>query len=240
MDIAKIKMIKGRSPLRASSVIRLAIRKRGKSPGSLNFAFCPKIGKDVVFPSDLEFLHGLHLEADERIAAYESDPDRIIAHLGEEGFWGSKPDAITTAHNGQLCMVEVKYAKDLKTDLRAQLQVQAQSKAASAVGMDWRAYTDEDANAEQRLLNDWMHIIVVLGFCHGQLSKALTQRVRAAFEPRRRLTLEAIRDMRLDDWHLVFATVFQLVQRGILTTDLHQLPLSRSTQVCLLDQPPGQ
>ncbi|MFN4361251.1 MAG: hypothetical protein ACK4F4_11080 [Hylemonella sp.] len=236
MDVSKVKSIKGRTPLRASSAIRAAQRSRGKSPGSLNFAYCPKIGRDIVFPSDLELLHSLHLEADERIASYELDPDRITAHLGEDGYVGSKPDAITTARDGQLCMIEVKYKDALENDLRAQLQVQAQRQAATKVGMDWRVYTDQDAQAEERLLNDWLHIVVHLSFCRGMVTKALMQQVREVIQGRGRLKLEEIKGAQIDAWHLVFAAIFQLIQQGVLCSDLKVHPLSRTTQVWVLDR----
>ncbi len=233
MDAVKVKAIKGRTPLRASATIRSAQIQRGKSAGSLNFVYCPKIDKDIVFPSDLEFLHALHLEADERISGYETDPDRLIEDLGSDGYVGSKPDAITTARDGHLCMVEVKYAEDLADDLRAQLQVQAQRQAAFQAGMDWRVYTDQEAQEEERLLNDWLHIIVALGFCRGKVPKALIQHVKDLIQVRGRPSLQEIQETQLDEWHLVFAAIFQQIQKGVLCCDITQYPLSRSTRVWL-------
>lgn len=231
MDVSKVKTIKGRTPLRASSAIRSAERSRGKSPGSLNFVYCPKIDRDFVFPSDLEFLHALHLEADEGIASYEPDPERIIQRLGEDGVVGSKPDAICTTRNGQQCMVEVKYQKDLELDLRAKMQVQAQCQAAADLGWDWRSYTDHDALAEQRLLNDWLQIIVLLGFSRGRVSRALQQQVLECLQKQGRLNLMTIQEAGIDDWLLVFSAIFQLIQKGRLASDLRDQPLGPLTLI---------
>lgn len=223
MDAAKVKQIKGRTPLRASSAIRSAQRKRGKSPGSMSFVYCPKIERDFVFASDLEFMHGLHLEAAENIASYEPDPDRIIANLGEDGYVGSKPDAITTTRKGQKCMVEVKYTDDLERDLRAELQVQAQRQKAAELGMDWRSYTDKDALAEKRLLNDWLQIVVLLGFSRGKVSKSLRHQVLEHVHSENPMSLASIKDADIDDWLLVFSAVFQLIQKGQLSSDLRKV-----------------
>lgn len=231
LDASAANAIKGRAPLRASAEIRAAIQGRGKHNNALIYVHSTKIRRDLVACSDIEFLHFLHLEAHEDVKSYEPDAERIIAHLGEDGYAGSKPDAIVNYRSGQIEMVEVKYAADLKDDPRAQSQAKSQGLAAGAKGMTWSAYTERDALAEERLLHDWLQILGCLNRAPPSITATLLRRVRAAVADREKSSLQDIRALALGEWSSIFPALFLNVQAGYLRTDLQGQPLSPSTRL---------
>lgn len=233
MDASTANTIKGRAPLRASQVIRSAMAQRGKGGGALLYVYAPKVNRDIVVSSDLEFLKFLDLEGDEEVVAYETDVDRIMASLGEDGYVGSKPDAVAQFRSGRREMVEVKYAADLSHDLRAQLQVQAQTEAAVALGMDWTVYTEHDARRDERFLNDWLQIVVTLAQSKDRIPPALNKQIAAAVQTRHAISLGELRALNMDAWDRVFPGLFQLIQSGRLTSDLRDNPLSASTVIAI-------
>lgn len=236
MDASTANTIKGRAPLRASQVIRSAMARRGKGGGALLYVYAPKVNRDLVVSSDLEFLKLLDLEGDEDVAAYETDVDRIMASLGEDGYVGSKPDVVVQFRSSRRTMVEVKYASDLSHDLRAQLQTQAQAKAAAALGMDCTVYTEQDARREERFLNDWLQIVVTLAQAKDRIPPALNKQIAATVQTQHAISLGELRALGIDAWDLVFPGLFQLVQSGRLTSDLKDHPLSASTVIAVREE----
>lgn len=109
-------------------------------------------------------MHFVRLEGDEEVESYDLDPQRIVAFLDEEGYVGSKPDAIVRYRSGRVGLVEVKYAKDLEDDVRAQFQIAAQKKAADAVHTSWYTFGEEDVHPNERWLQDWLDIVVTCAF----------------------------------------------------------------------------
>ncbi|MGB4358856.1 MAG: hypothetical protein WBJ19_00375 [Rhodoferax sp.] len=233
MDASRVNTIKGRSPLRASAKIREALAQRGKGVGSISYAYSPKTHRDVVLSSDLELCHFISLEGRGDVESYDLDTDRIIAHLVGEGYVGSKPDAVITLRTGQRCLAEVKYQSDVANDLRASLQFQAQEKEAKRIGADWYVYTEEQAAAEELFLHDWLHIITTLSASVDTLYKSLEKRVVAAVKETRIMTLGDFHARNFAPWNVVFSCVFQLCQRGQLTDNLREKPLSWSTEIGL-------
>jgi len=74
--------------------------------------------------------------------------------------------------------------------------------------MDWSVFTEQDALHQERFLNDWLQVVVTLSHTKDALSPALTKRVAAEVKARREIELGAIRDLKIDAWHLVFPAVF--------------------------------
>lgn len=231
MDASRVNTIKGRSPLRASAQIRQALARRGKGVGSISYAYSPKTHRDVVLSSDLELCHFISLEGRGDVETYDLDPDRIIAHLVGEGYVGSKPDAVITLRTGQRYLAEVKYQSDVANDLCASLQFQAQEKEAARVGAGWYVYTEEQAAAEERFLHDWLHIITTLSASVDTLYASLEKRVVAAVKETGIITLSDFKVRNFAHWDVVFSCVFQLCQRGQLTDDVHEKPLSWATGI---------
>lgn len=242
MDVSTANVIKGRAPLRATQALRAAMRKRGKGAGTLTFFHSPKNDRDFLLPTDLEYMHALLLEANESVASYDADPDRIVALVQGEGHVGSKPDAIVTRHNGQVKYVEVKYKADM-TQERAALQAAAQSQAAAKVGASWEWFTEEDAERNERLVHDWLHIVAVLGQMRWELAVAwpdVSKQIRQHLIQSGPATLGELREHGFDTWQIAFSATFRLIQLGALRSNLSDEPLSPDTVIGTREARHGQ
>ncbi|SFC26325.1 hypothetical protein SAMN05216344_112118 [Polaromonas sp. OV174] len=233
MDASRVNTIKGRAPLRASSAVRQALARRGKGVGSISYAYSPKTHRDVVLSSDLELCHFLSLEGRSDVYTYDLDPDRILAHLGSDGYVGSKPDAIVTLRSRRRCLVEVKYQSDVENDLRTSLQIQVQQQEALIIGADWGLYTDEQAFQEERFLHDWLQVVATLSGAVDITYKNLEKDIIATVEQETEMSLRQLQLRKFSDWPAVFSCVFQLCQRGDLLDDLRESPLDWSTTIRL-------
>lgn len=231
MDASQANTIKGHAPLRASKTLRSALRKRGKSVGSITYFYSAKNDRDIVFSSDLEFAHGVLLEADETVKNYDVDPDRVIAFIEGTGYLGSKPDAIVKLWSGRTRYVEVKYLEDQRRE-RAVLQAEIQKRAADSVNADWCWFSENDVKAKNRLLHDWLHIAPVLAQSRVEVKSRWEYLMKWVLEAsHEETTLGNLKRCTKDPWELVFSTTLLLVQRGKLRSDLEMRPLSAETVI---------
>lgn len=231
MDAKTANTIKGRAPLRAAQTLRAAIRTRKGKAGAISYLYSPKIDRDIVVVSDLELAHVLHLEADNNVKYFDIDIDRVVAYLDGDGYQGTRPDARVELRNGRMELVEVKYQKDLDDDLRTQLQVAAQQRYAKQIGAYWRTYTEKDFEDEERLIHDWMHIVVVLGETRDKVLPSLLADVEHLVKEKTSQTLEQLCRKKMGPWDLAFSATFRLIQQGKLTSNLKEKPLSWNTVV---------
>jgi hypothetical protein len=231
MDASKATKAKNAEPLKASSKLRRALRARGRGVGTISWYYSSKNDLDVVFPADLEFAHGLLLDADESVKSWDNDPDRVIAYIEREGFVGSKPDAVVYRRSGAVSYREVKYS-DSRGSAHATFQAEAQRRAAEQVGAEWSWFTEADVLAQERLLHDWIHIAPVLAQTRVTVrSRWDWLRKEVLEQARGGTTLGDLRKFAKDPWDLVFSATFRLVHFGILSTDLAERPLSATTKV---------
>jgi len=231
MDADHAHDIHVRDPLRASSTIRSALAKGGRGTGNLSYVYGPKVNRDWIVASDLELFHFVSLEGDPEVASYDLDTQRIVAFLDREGHVGSKPDALVRYRSGRVEMVEVKYAKDLEEDARAQFQVAAQKQAASQVNASWRVFVEEDVQSRERWLQDWLDIVVAMSEVRFQELAYERREVLHLARQRKATELRRLAQVVDSEWAHVFAATFRLVQAGELDSDLLTQPLSWATTV---------
>lgn len=231
MDANHANIIKGRSPLRPSKALRSALAKRGKACGTITYFFSSKNDRDILLASDLEFAHALLCEADESVKSYETDAEPVFAFVENEGYCGSKPDAIVKFWSGSSQYREVKYLGDQGNE-HALLQAEIQRRAAETVGASWTWFSEKDANTHARLLHDWLHIAPVLIQSRIDVKARWEYLARWVIEAAREgVTLGDLRNRSQDPWELVFSTIFRLVQLGMLASDLQVKPLSPATLI---------
>lgn len=235
MDADVANVIKGRSPLRASGTLRSALADRGHGVGSISYVYSPKNDKDFVLSSDLELCHFLHLEGASDVKSYDLNSTSVVAYLADHGYYESRPDAVSELFSGRRRITEVKYQCDLDGDLRTELQVAAQQKAATRIGAEWVAYTDTIALGEEEYLHDWLQIVVTISQVASGLTAVLEGNVHAAIRKRGLLTLGELYQMDMDEWPLVFSAVFRQHQKGHLAVDLRVKPLSWDTSLSIAD-----
>lgn len=231
MDATTANTIRGRAPLRASQTLRAAIRAREGKAGTISYLYSPKTDRDLVVATDLKFWHVLHLESDSNVKSFDIDVERVVAYLDADGYQGTRPDARVELRSGRVELVEVKYTKNLDDDLRTELQVAAQQRYASQIGAHWRTYTEKDFQAEERLIHDWLHIIVVLGQTRDKVLPSLQADILALVTEKTSQTLHQLCKKQLGPWDLAFSAIFRLIQLGKLTSNLKEKPLAWNTLV---------
>jgi hypothetical protein len=231
MDAQRANLIKGRNPLRASNALRSALAKRAKSPGTITYFFSSKNNQDILLSTDLEFAHALLCEADENVKSYESDTDRVIAFVENEGYIGSKPDAIVKFWSGQVEYRKVMYLGGQGQE-HALLQAEVQKRAAETVGAGWAWFSEKDVVANERLFHDWLHIAPVLAQSRIDVKARWEFLAKWVLEESREGTnLGNLHRRAQDPWELVFSATFRLIQLGRLSSDLQTKPLSSLTAI---------
>lgn len=230
MDASNAHLIKGRAPLRASATLRSTLSLFGRSSGNLSFVYGPKVKRDWVVASDLELFHFLSLEGNPEVESYDLDPQRIVAHLANQGYVGSKPDATVRFRTGLVELVEVKYERDLKTDVRAEFQIAAQKAAATKLGANWSVYTESAVLERERWLQDWADIVVAMSEIKYQ-SAYQQDDILALLNREKKLDLRSISRQIRGEWLFTFCSVFKLVQEAKLFSNLADEPLSWGTRI---------
>jgi hypothetical protein len=233
MDASVANAIKGRAPLRASGTLRSALKKRGKSTGTLSYFYSAKNDRDIVLATDLELCSALDLEADENVRSFDTDAARIAAVM--EGYGaGRPPDVLVVRRDGSMCLRHVGYRTAQRAS-RAQerQQVRAAVACEPEIAREW--FTEETVRHRDRLIHDWLLIAPVLHETHWRLAACWPDLMRdvlgaVASGP---CTLGALRQSNLESWALVFSAAWRLTQLGELRSNLAQLPLSADTTFTL-------
>ena len=225
MDASKANSIKAKRGLSPSRALRKAMRDRGAKVGSITYFYSGKNDIDIVFPNEILYASGLLLEADERVRGYEADPDRIRETLHVAGFAGSVPQLIVRLWEQRPLLLKVTYlARDVEKDAQQQL--------ANAIGCDYQVWDINYVQTHERLLHDWLQIAPVLAQSHLAIKTQYDFLHKLLLEAcAETATLAEIKKSNLAPWDVVFATIFFLAQRALLTTDLHIHPLSAETSV---------
>lgn len=225
MDASKANAIKSSNALTPSRALRGAIRARGGQAGSISYFYSGKNDIDFVFPSEIMHACGLLLEADEGVRAYEVDPDRISERLHQVRYVGPAPQFIVWHWESQPVLLDVKRSSEKSVE-KNRLQL------ASAIGCGYQQWDDSVVNERERLFHDWQQIAPVLAQTRHEVKAQydfLTDLLlEACAAP---VSLDSLRKARLGPWELIFASVFFLAQKALITTDLNIRPLSPETSV---------
>lgn len=225
VDASKANAIKSSKALTPSQALRREIRARGAKLGSISYLYSGKNDIDFVFPSEIMLACGLLLEADEGVSAYEIDPDRISERLHQVGYVGPKPQFIVWHWESPPMLLDVKRSPGKSVE-ENRLQL------ARAIGCGYEQWDETFVHERERLFHDWQQISPVLAQTRHQVKaqyEYLTELLlEACAEP---ITLDELRKARLGPWELIFASVFFLAQKALITTDLHVRPLSPETRV---------
>jgi hypothetical protein len=201
------------------------MRSRGAKVGSISYFFSGKNDVDIVFPSEIVFACGLLLEADEGVRGYDVDPDRIRQKLHEVGYVGLLPQIIVWNWEKRPFLLNVKRRS-------GDPEINSQQHLANAIGCDFQIWDETIVHDNERVLHDWLHIAPVLAQTRHDvkaqydfLGNLLHE---ACVKP---ITLGELRNARLGPWEIIFASIFRLVQKARLTTDLNINPLGPETSV---------
>lgn len=235
MQASIIKSARGRHPLKASQAVRAEFRRRGKRPGNLTYFYGPKVDRDWVLRSSLEFAATLDAEASQDVSWYSCDTDTIWAELSAGGYQGAKPDMLVQRRGGPPTLLEVKYQHEAAPGGRAQ-QKEGRSHAirssgAIAPGYAWDCFTEDDAMRKQVMLMNWLAINPVLqqfrrldlGALQAEISGLVGACQGAA-------VTDVYAAFKLPRAH-VFVALMRAHQRRLLTVEIGAAPFTLATAV---------
>ena len=229
MQASTIKSARGRNPLKASQTVRAEFRRRGKRPGNLTYFYGPKVDRDWVLRSSLEFAATLDAEASQDVTWYSCDPDMIWAELSAGGYKGPKPDMLQQRRGAPRTLLEVKYQHD--DGSRAQQKARIHASRAIAPGYTWGWYTEDDAMRKQVMLMNWLAINPVLQQFRRLDVGALQTEISALISARQGATVaDVYAAFKLQRAH-VFVALMRAHQRRLLTVEIVKLPFALATAV---------
>ncbi len=210
---------------------------RGESTSILFIDYSPGCRQDVVFPSQIEFLHFHHVEWDSRIESINYTPLKRVALIAGE-LLGTIVDVEITMKSGEVIWREVKPKEELAAGAasRANLQILIQTQAAKNENVRHEVWTEDQIYREPLLLRNRIRamrwLVGARDFvldAHEREVLALLRRLKAA-EFRHFLALGESTQQALFG-----AAVLNLVRRGRVLSDLDAKPFTGRSKFYLGD-----
>lgn len=206
-----------------------AYASRGRLKAKLTYAYSPRMRRDVVFPSELEYWHFILLESDPSVLSVDYTPTKKIALVGDD-VHGTVLDAVVALKDGIIEWREVKYSDDDQT--RTVHQRQAQEEAAYQEGAIYRRFTEREifSCGSTKLLN-WMEIVAWLSAVRDRPTLEFDLAVSRLLKENGSATIseiQALSDSRSSSACYV-AAAFKKLQDGYCFSDLDMRPLTVNT-----------
>lgn len=201
---------------------------RGKSTSILFMHYSPGCRQDVVFPSQIEFLHFHHVEWDSRIASINYTPLKRVALFAGE-LLGAIVDVEITMKSGEVIWREVKSKDELAVgaESRANLQLLIQTRTAKGENVRHEIWTEDQIYREPLLLRNRIRAMTWLA---GARDFVLDEHERAVLGLLRRLRAAEFRHFlalgESTQQGLFGAALLNLVRRGRVLSDLDAKPFS--------------
>lgn len=233
----KTKESKARIGTRLRGALAEAYDSRGDLQSILWLHYSPTAREDVVFPSQLEYLHFLQAEWDPRVASINYRPQKRVARVAGE-ILGTIVDAEITLRSGEIIWREVKYKADLEAGAanRANLQLLIQLQAARDENVRHEVVTEEELyRSPMALRNAHRTMAWLAGARHFVLTDAESQVLSLL---RRLKAFEFGHVLKMGDPKLsaIFgASVLNLARQGRIQSDLDARPFTARTRFYLGD-----
>lgn len=209
---------------------------RGHHRSNLWYVYSPKARADVVLRSDVEFGHFLLVESDANIVHVDYSPEKRIARIaGVE--YGTIVDAELTLRDGMRVWREVKRSEDVEqgAQTRANVQLMVQMKAAAFAGVTHELITDKQVFAQPQRIHNWLRIVAWQSQARFHPLEQYTRAVLKIIKTRREVCLADIAALGPDvEIGLFCAAAFQLVQQGLVGSDLDVVTLTWQSRLFLV------
>jgi hypothetical protein len=222
----------GRSPkssLRKS--IRDINRSRGHGNHNLWLVYSPKIDRDLVFPSDRQFIHWLYfLEFNLEVSRFDCAPGVIPSHDGIEPR-GTELDAIVWYRNSPDEWHEVKAGESI--DPAHQSQFSAQRNAAEKSNAIYRIFNDKDLAPVASIAIRWLELIAYAAAIrdephthhHNSVAFYMQNQKHGSFQD----LYEALPNI---DPEVLIGVIVRMAAKGFVAIDIHQKPFGDATRWC--------
>ena len=197
---------------------------------NLWYQYSPRLRRDVVLRSDIEFAHFCWLEGDPTVLRYELEPDPVIVAIGPESH-RTQFDALVEFRDRRAQLREVK-TEERNLSARELIQREAQERAAHAAGFDYVRITRESLAPHAQLIRNWRCALAYQAACRELTLKPHCDEILARVRAVHRTTLEgALRHFDPSMRAVYLAALFRCLQEARLVADLHSKPLCEVSQV---------
>jgi len=211
---------------------------RGESKNILYMQYSPTCKQDIVFPSQIEFLHFHLVEWDSRIASVNYTPLKRVALIAGEVL-GTIVDVEITMKSGENVWREVKPKAELAAGAasRANLQILIQLQAAKDENVWHEVWTEDQIYQEPLLLRNRVRATTWLA---GARDFVLTEHEREVLQLLHRLKAVEFRHVlqlgESTQQALFGAALLNLVRRGRVLSDLDAKPFTGRSKFYLGDE----
>jgi len=196
--------------------------------------FSPKLKRNVILYSDLEYDHWVLVEATPSIKSFCEQPRRVRVQL-PSGPVTTIFDMWILWDTLQQEYREIKYQQELLNaplESRINRQIQAQKKWCETDRVNHIVMTDKVIRANPIFLSNWKFILSNLACTQYVDLSSHIENVRSLLIKSGNTTLRAIESsFPTVDRYLIRASIFTLIHRGHLKAPLDVLPLTASTQI---------
>lgn len=197
-------------------------------------AYSPKLKRNVILYSDLEYDHWVLVEATPAIKAFCEQPRRIRVQL-PSGLVTTVFDMWILWDTRSQEYREIKYRQELlnaSTDSRIYRQIEAQKKWCELDRVNHTVMTDEVIRANPIFLSNWKFILSSMASTQCADLSPHIENINSMLIRRGTCTLREIENsFPTVDRCLTRASIFILIHRGHLKAPLDMQPLTASTQV---------
>lgn len=201
---------------------------RGRLTSKLIYTYSPRMRRDVVLKSELEYWHFVLCESDSRISSTDYAPKKEIVEVGDD-VHGTIVDTVVWLKDGTVEWREIKYSDD--SSVRGRHQKEAQAAAAHKAGVAYLRLSEREIFEFPQRISNWVEVIAWLSAVRNIPTLEYDLAVRKLIKSQRLVTVEdvqALANSRPQSSCFV-ASAFSMLQKGEVFSDLDIRPLTSKT-----------
>lgn len=203
---------------------------RGHQLFNVWYHYSPRLRRDVVLNSDVEFAHFFWVEGDPTVRRYELEPDAVIVAVGAE-MRRTQFDALVEFRSGRPQLREIK-TSEANLTVREVAQREAQQRAAEAAGFDYVRITQEDLDKHGLLIRNWRCALSYQAACRELvLEPHCAELLDIVMRVHRCALDEMLRNTNPDLRPVYLAALFRCIQEARLASDLDVKPLCAASLI---------
>lgn len=214
------------------SFLRQAVRERGRRAHNLWYHYSPRLQRDVILKSDVEFAHFCWVEADPQVSRYQLEPPAVTVVVGTEAV-RTRFDAFVEFRAAPPELREIKVAEESLSESEVK-QKAAQVQAATDAGFRYVRITKQDLAPHALLIRNWRCALAHQAACRGLLLAPFEEEILAAARLSKNSSLEELlRKTNPDLRGRFLAALFGLLQTARVHSDISTKPLCAATRLWL-------
>jgi hypothetical protein len=212
------------------SLLRKVAQTRGHRLNNLWYHYSPRLKRDVILRSDVEFAHFCYVEADPTVLRYELEPDPVTVAVGNETL-RTQFDAFVEFRAAPPELREIK-TSELSLSNAEHRQKTAQEAAAVQAGFRYVRLTKADLEPHAQLIRNWRCALSFQAACRSSFLTPMEDELLALMQEKRRCSLEELllgTNPGLRSKYL--AALFGSLQSAKVQSDIASKPLCAATQL---------